>query len=111
MYSGFRSPGIHRFQQPMVCMPNLALSIWYHGSMFIIIIIIIPLVVEVYGSWGCEAQECFSKLSKRLPMQVGVGETEALSQTYCLLAVTLMRQNARAILLRCVRTPLHDYNY
>ena len=43
-------------------------------------------------------------------MQVGVGETEALSQMYCLLAVTLMRQNARAILLRCARTPLHDYN-
>ena len=43
-------------------------------------------------------------------MQVGVGETEALSQMYCLLAVTLMRQNARAILLRCARTPLHDHN-
>ena len=23
-------PSIHRFQQPMVCMPNLALSIWRH---------------------------------------------------------------------------------
>ena len=21
----------------------------------------IPLVVEVYGGWGCEAQECFSR--------------------------------------------------
>ena len=70
----------------------------------------IPLVVEVYGGWGCEAQECFSRLSKRLAMQVGVGETEALSQMYCLLAVTLMRQNARTILLRCACTPLHDYN-
>ena len=68
----------------------------------------IALVVEVYGGWGCEAQECFSRLSKRLAMQVGVCETEALSQMYCLLAVTLMRQNARAILLRCARTPLHD---
>ena len=70
-----------------------------------------PLVVEAYGGWGCEAQEFFSRLSKRLAMQVGVGETEALSQMYCLLAVTLMRQNARAILLRCARTPLHDYNH
>ena len=26
----------------------------------------IPLVVEVYGGWGCEAQGCFSRLSKRL---------------------------------------------
>ena len=69
----------------------------------------IPLVVEVYGGWGCEAQECFSRLSKRLAMQVGVGETEALSQMYCLLAVILMRQNARALLLRCARTPHHDY--
>ena len=35
----------------------------------------IPLVVEVYGGWGCEAQECFSRLSKRLAMQVGICET------------------------------------
>ena len=68
----------------------------------------IPLVVEVYSGWGCEAQECFSRLSKRLAMQVGVCETEALSQMYCLLGVTLMRQNARAILLRCAQTPLQD---
>ena len=68
----------------------------------------IPLVVEVYDGWGCEAQECFSRLSKRLAMQVGVCETEALSQMYCLLGVTLMRQNARAILLRCAQTPLQD---
>ena len=32
----------------------------------------IPLVVEVYGGWGCGAQECFSRMSKRLAMQVGV---------------------------------------
>ena len=68
----------------------------------------IPLVVEVYGGWGCEAQGFFSRLSKRLAMQVGVCETEALSQMYCLLGVTLMRQNARAILLRCAQTPLQD---
>ena len=44
----------------------------------------IPL--EVYGGWGCEYQECFSRLSKGLAMQVGVCKTEALSQMYCLLA-------------------------
>ena len=65
----------------------------------------IPLVVEVYGGWGCEAQGCFSRLSKRLAMQVGVCETEALSQMYCLL---VMRQNTRAILLRCAQTSLQD---
>ena len=65
----------------------------------------IPLVVEVYGGWGCEAQGCFSRLSKRLAMQVGVCETEALSRMYCLLGITLMRQNA---LLRCAQTPLQD---
>ena len=69
----------------------------------------IPLVVEVYGGWGCEAKECYSRLSKRLAMQVGICETEALCQMYCLLAVTLMRQNARAILLRCARAPLLEY--
>ena len=42
-------------------------------------------------------------------MQVGICETEALSQMYCLLGVTLMRQNARAILLRCARAPLLEY--
>ena len=68
----------------------------------------IPLVVEVYSGWGCEAKGCFSRLSKRLAMQVGVCETEALSQMYCLLGITLMRQNARAILLRCAQTPLQD---
>ena len=62
--------------------------------------ICIPLVVEVYDCWGCETQECFSRLSKRLAVQVGVCETEALSQMYCKLAATLMRQNARAVLLR-----------
>ncbi|KAL5499769.1 hypothetical protein EMCRGX_G011229 [Ephydatia muelleri] len=65
----------------------------------------IPLVVEVYGGWGCEAQECFSRLSKRLAMQMGLSDNEALSQIYCLLGVTLMRQNARAILLRCFHIP------
>ena len=59
-------------------------------------------MVEVYGGLGCEAHECFSRLSKRLAMQVGVGETEALSQIYCLLAATLMRHNARAM---CPYTP------
>eukprot|EP00731_Ephydatia_muelleri_P016138 Em0009g562a len=71
----------------------------------------IPLVVEVYGGWGCEAKECYSRLSKRLAMQVGICETEALCQMYCLLAVTLMRQNARAILLRCARAPLLEYSH
>ena len=65
----------------------------------------IPLVVEVYGGWGCEAQECFSRLSKRLAMQMALSESETLSQIYCLLGVTLMRQNARAILLRCSHIP------
>eukprot|EP00731_Ephydatia_muelleri_P035572 Em0137g4a len=39
------------------------------------------------------AQEYFSRL--RLAMQVGVSETEALSQMYCLLAVTWMRNGCR----------------
>ena len=70
--------------------------------------ICIPLVVEVYGGWGCEAQECFSRLSKRLAMQMGLSDNEALSQIYCLLGVTLTGQNARAIPLRCPHTPLHE---
>ena len=57
----------------------------------------IPLVVDVYDGWGCEDQECLSRLSKRLAMHMGVGENEALSQMYYLLAVTLMRQNASVL--------------
>ena len=68
----------------------------------------ITLVVEVYGGWGYEAQECFSRLSKRLAMQMGLSDNEALSQIYCLLGVTLMRRNAKAILLRCPHIPLHE---
>ena len=68
----------------------------------------IPLVVEAYGGWGREAQECFSRLSKRLVMQMGLSDNEALSQIYCLLGITLMRHNARAILLRCPHIPLHE---
>ena len=56
---------------------------------------------QCHGGLGCEIQECLSRLRKRLVMKVGVCESEvALSQVYCLLAVTLMRQNARAIILR-----------
>ena len=71
----------------------------------------LPLVVEVYGGWGCEAEECFSRLSKRLAMQMGLSDNEALSQIYCLLGVPLMRQNARTILLRCPHFPFMNVNY
>ena len=67
----------------------------------------IPLVVEVYGGWGCEAQECFSRLSKRLAMHVGVCETEPLSQMYCLPAVTLMKQNYYYYYLKYTNTEIH----
>ena len=66
-------------------------------------------MVEVYGGCGDVKAKNASLEIKRQAVQVGLYEAKALSQMYCLLAVTLMRQNARAILLRCARAPLHEY--
>ena len=63
-----------------------------------------PKMMRCVQSWAgraFEAPECFSRLSKRLAMQMGLSDNEALSQIYCLLGVALMRQNARAILHEC----------
>ena len=59
----------------------------------------IPLVVEVFGGWGNEA---INVLSKKVATQLCRPLNEVISTMYGPLSLTLMRQNVRAILARCV---------
>ena len=62
----------------------------------------IPLVVEVFGGWGNEAIDVLNKLSKKMATQLCRSLIEVTSTIYSRLSLILMRQNARAILARCV---------
>ena len=59
-----------------------------------------PLVVEVFGGWGNEA--IWLTISKKLATHLCRPLNEVKSNIYSHLSLTLMRQNARAILARCV---------
>ena len=58
----------------------------------------VPLVVEVFGGWGSEAQEPLSRVAKKLAIRTSRFWPEVLASIYCRLGITLMRQNARALL-------------
>ncbi|KAL5479454.1 hypothetical protein EMCRGX_G022979 [Ephydatia muelleri] len=60
----------------------------------------VPLVVEVFGGWGNEAQEALSRVAKKLAIRISRFWPEVLASMYCHLGITLMRQNARALLGR-----------
>ena len=60
----------------------------------------VPLVVEVFGGWGSEAQEALSRVAKKLAIRTSRFWPEVLASIYCRLGITLMRQNARALLGR-----------
>ena len=60
----------------------------------------VPLVVEVFGGWGSEAQEALSRVAKELAIRTSRFWPEVLASIYCRLGITLMRQNARALLGR-----------
>ena len=60
----------------------------------------VPLVVEVFGGWGNEAQETLSRVAKKLAIRTSCFWPEVLASMYCRLGITLMRQNARALLGR-----------
>ena len=60
----------------------------------------IPLVVEVFGGWGNEAINVLLTISKKVATHLCRPLNEVISNIYSRL--TLMRQNARAILTRCV---------
>ena len=67
----------------------------------------VPLVVEVFGGWGSEAQEALSRVAKQLAIRTSHFWPEVLASVYCCLGITLMRQNARALLGRLVFSFLH----
>ena len=59
----------------------------------------IPLVAEVFGGWCNAAINVFSTLSQKIATQLCQPLNEVVATIY---SFTLMRQNARAILARCV---------
>ena len=62
----------------------------------------IPMAVEMFGGWGNEAIDVLTKLSKKMATQLCRPLIEVTSTIYSRLSLILMRQNARAILARCV---------
>ena len=62
----------------------------------------IPLVVEVFGGWGNEAINVLLTISKKVATHLCRPLNEVISNIYSRLSLTLMRQNARAILARYV---------
>ena len=62
--------------------------------------ICVPLVVEAYGGWGITAKETLSRIARRLAIHSHSSNSERLNAMYCRLGTVLMRQNARALLVR-----------
>ena len=60
----------------------------------------VPLVMEVFGGWGNEAHEALSRVAKKLAIRTSYFWPEVLASMYCHLGITLMHQNARALLGR-----------
>jgi len=60
----------------------------------------IPLIVESYGAWGKEAIKVFSRLASHLATRSNSPKSQVISSLYGRLNLTLVRANARALLLR-----------
>ena len=61
----------------------------------------IPLVAESYGAWGNEAMQAFSRLASYLATRTNSPKSNVVCSLYGRLNLTLVRANARALLLRC----------
>eukprot|EP00731_Ephydatia_muelleri_P013994 Em0007g1304a len=61
----------------------------------------IPLVAESYGAWGSEAVQAFSRLASYLATRTNSPKSKVVCSLYGPLNLTLVRANARALLLRC----------
>ena len=61
----------------------------------------IPLVAESYGAWGSEAVQAFSRLVSYLATRTNSPKSKVVCSLYGRLNLTLVRANARALLLRC----------
>ena len=60
----------------------------------------IPLVVESYGAWGREAVQAFSRLTSHLATRTNTPKSKEVSNLYARQNLTLVRANARLLLLR-----------
>ena len=60
----------------------------------------IPLVAESYGAWGSEAVQAFSRLASYLATRTNSPKSKVVCSLYGRLNLTLVRANARALLLR-----------
>ena len=60
----------------------------------------IPLVAESYGAWGNEAMQAFSRLASYLATRTNSPKSKVVCCLYGRLNLTLVRANARALLLR-----------
>ena len=58
----------------------------------------VPLAVETYGCWGEEAQCSVSHLAAHLALQLQCSKSEAITNIYQRLNLTLVHCNARALL-------------
>ena len=61
----------------------------------------IPLVAESYGAWGSEAVQAFSRLASYLATRTNSPKSKVVCSLYGRFNLTLVRANARALLLRC----------
>ena len=61
----------------------------------------IPLVAESYGAWGNEVMQAFSRLASYLATRTNSPKSKVVCSLYGRLNLTLVRANARALLLRC----------
>ena len=48
----------------------------------------VPLVVQVFGGWGSEAQEALSRVAKKLAIRTSRFWPEVLASIYCHLGIT-----------------------
>ena len=82
----------------------MAAEVWKHGvndhKCSELGWISIPLAVETYGCWSAEAQSTISRLASCLAIQLQCSKSKAIITIYQRLNLTLVRANARALLLR-----------
>ena len=60
----------------------------------------VPLAVESYGCWGTEARQHLARLASCLATRYNTSKSQATSNLYRRLNLTLVRANVRALLSR-----------
>ncbi|CAE7275446.1 unnamed protein product [Symbiodinium sp. KB8] len=68
----------------------------------------IPLVVEANGGWAPSAVRTWKELAAALALRTGEPVSQESDRLYQALAISLQRENARAVLRRIPETPVHE---